>query len=57
MTLTFLGQAYETTIAEVPAIHSERVGCYRGAPLRFSNAQVVPRASIRLTYRGVAYTR
>lgn len=57
MTLTFLGQAYETTIAEVPAVHSERVGCYRGAPLRFSNAQVVPRASVRLTYRGVAYTR
>jgi len=57
MTLTFLGQPYETTATEILPIPSEQVGQYRGATTRFSSSRVTSRTNVQLTYRGVSYVR
>jgi len=57
MTLTFLGQPYETTATEISPIPSEQIGQYRGATTRFSSSRVTSRTNVQLTYRGVSYVR
>ncbi|HIK15888.1 MAG TPA: DUF4278 domain-containing protein [Leptolyngbyaceae cyanobacterium M33_DOE_097] len=57
MTLTFLGQPYETNEIEISPLPSEQTGRYRGASTRFSTSRVAPRANVQLIYRGVSYAR
>ncbi|MDX2229961.1 MAG: DUF4278 domain-containing protein [Leptolyngbyaceae cyanobacterium bins.349] len=62
MTLTFLGQRYESTYdnstcEEVATVRSEVIGKYRGNPIKFSTSRVAAPAHVRLTYRGTSYVR
>jgi hypothetical protein len=57
MILTFLGQEYETTPAELTTIESEMPGVYRGNPVKIASFQAKTRSSQFLTYRGIRYTR
>lgn len=57
MTLTFLGQAYETTPIELAPIASKLAGKYRGVPVKFSHTQTSTHSDVTLTYRGIRYNR
>jgi len=57
MTLTFLGQRYESTCNEVAAVETELAGKYRGNPVKISASRVSSPAHVRLTYRGASYVR
>ncbi len=60
MTLTFLGQRYESTclaLNSVVANETKLTGKYRGNPVRFSQPRAVNSANVHLTYRGVNYNR
>ncbi|HIK14787.1 MAG TPA: DUF4278 domain-containing protein [Leptolyngbyaceae cyanobacterium M33_DOE_097] len=55
MTLTFLGQPYQSTSTEVAQAPTTRTGKYRGATVHFSAARVAPRSNLQLSYRGHSY--
>lgn len=57
MTLTFLGQRYESTCNEMAAAEIETMGKYRGNPVKIPAARIVTPAHVCLTYRGVSYSR
>ena len=58
MTLTFLGQKYETTGSEIaPVATPNLTGKYRGNTIQFSNSRVTTPAQHTLTYRGIRYSR
>ncbi|HIK14014.1 MAG TPA: DUF4278 domain-containing protein [Leptolyngbyaceae cyanobacterium M33_DOE_097] len=56
MTLTFLGNSYETLLSEVAQIPTAQTGKYRGATVHFTAARVAPRSNRQLTYRGNVYS-
>lgn len=57
MTLTFLGQKYETAASEIAPNPTELTGKYRGVSTKFSNARSANRSSVTLTYRGISYVK
>lgn len=57
MTLTFLGQRYESTCMSVDSVETNFSGKYRGIPTRFSQSRATNVANVHLTYRGVSYNR
>ena len=57
MTLTFLGQRYETSTSELAPTPSTVTGKYRGVPVQLSASRVATRTPQTLSYRGVTYTR
>lgn len=57
MTLTFLGQRYESTCNELTSVETDLTGKYRGNPVKISAARVATPAHVRLTYRGASYVR
>ena len=57
MTLTFLGQKYETTASEVAQTTSNLTGKYRGNTIQFSNSRLATPIQQTLTYRGIRYSR
>jgi len=56
MTLTFLGQPYQSTSSEVAQAATAQTGKYRGATVKFSAAHVAPRSNVQLSYRGTRYS-
>jgi len=56
MTLTFLGQPYQSTTSEVAQAATAQTGKYRGATVKFSAAHVAPRSNVQLSYRGTRYS-
>lgn len=57
MTLTFLGQRYESTCNEIASVETEVTGKYRGNPVKIAAARAAAPAHVRLTYRGTSYVR
>ena len=57
MTLTFLGQRYESTCNEVATVETAVAGKYRGNPIKFAVSRATEPAHVRLSYRGVSYIR
>jgi len=55
MTLTFLGQPYQSTSTEVAQAPTAQTGKYRGSTVHFSAARVAPRSNLQLSYRGHSY--
>ncbi len=58
MTLTFLGQKYETTASEIATVATSNItGKYRGNTIQFSNSRLATQIQQTLTYRGIRYSR
>ncbi|MBF2028470.1 MAG: DUF4278 domain-containing protein [Oscillatoriales cyanobacterium C42_A2020_001] len=57
MTLTFLGQKYESACIALNSVETNLTGKYRGIATRFSESRPANIAKVHLTYRGVNYTR
>ena len=58
MTLTFLGQKYESTGSELaPMTTPNLTGKYRGNTIEFSGDRCTTATQQTLTYRGIRYTR
>ena len=57
MTLTFLGQKYETATSEVAQMPTTLTGKYRGNAIQFSSARLATPTQQTLTYRGIRYSR
>ncbi|MEO1508053.1 MAG: DUF4278 domain-containing protein [Cyanobacteria bacterium J06633_23] len=59
MKLSFLGANYEAHFENVQVTDTEKIGTYRGVPLRRKafKAPSHPHQRVQLTYRGVKYNQ
>lgn len=58
MRLSFLGAHYETQLPELQAETEEKIGTYRGAPMKRKHFRLSHQdhGRVELTYRGVKYS-